>query len=454
MGSVQPTNPEPDVLESERASATSPKESPVQQTVRIGVLSALNLTCGFATQTYLLVALGVGVESDAYFAALAIPQLFMFVVGDALLATFVPIFSGRDRDDLNREAWTFLSVFTLGFGLLCTAAMLTAPLWVGAIFPGFEGEGLELTIDMVRITMLGFLFQPAASVLWAVYQARQSFYRPEVVVFFTGLSGLASLAYFIPRYGVTSAAWVFTARVWILVFALLPAIGKFRKPSWSSAALRTSIRRSIPLLIGNGVGRLDEIVSRSLASLAPAGGLSLLAFARLLYHGATVLIGKSITAPMIPILSTLHKRGDEEGFRRTHYARLRVVSTLPIVGVVALILLGPTPFEWLVGYGHVTEDNVETLWQLCVALSAILIAVPIEGNLASAYYARGDTVLPAKATIFGFVAGTIAKFALFFQFGLIGIALGAALQPVSGAAFLALFRRRGKRPETDPAASR
>src|SRR2546430_9725578 len=96
----------------------------------LGWLAAVNLLCGLLIQWYVVTRLGVGIQTDALFAGMAVPQLGLAVVTGSLASVLVPILSGRPQPLFGEAAWTFFVVIVGLAGLLTALPRATPPLWV------------------------------------------------------------------------------------------------------------------------------------------------------------------------------------------------------------------------------------------------------------------------------------------------------------------------------------
>src|SRR5690349_25179615 len=108
----------------------------------VGSATLLSRLLGFFRDVGIAAVLGAGPLSDAYFAALQVPNLFRRLLAEgALNAAFVPMWlriRGQDgADGARRFGETVLGLMILTLGALAIAAMVLAPCVVHLIAPGF-----------------------------------------------------------------------------------------------------------------------------------------------------------------------------------------------------------------------------------------------------------------------------------------------------------------------------
>jgi len=124
------------------------------------------------------------------------------------------------------------------------------------------------------------------------------------------------LIWALPRFGVVAAAWIGTLRMAMQTLLLAPGMGIPVRLDLRSAAIHQAWQRIKPLLLGTAYYKTDPLIDRFLLSAASSGSLSLYYLAQQIYSAASQVLNKTIAAPLVPVLSMLHKAGDKAGFRR------------------------------------------------------------------------------------------------------------------------------------------
>jgi len=399
----------------------------MKRTIQLGTLSAANIGIAFLYQWYVLTRLGPGLETDALFAGMTIPQLVLAVISGSLMHVLVPILAGEDEDRLRHDAWGLLVLVGGLFGLLAIVLYAAAPWWIPLIVPGFDGAGKVLTVDLTRIQLVGMVFAAINGVQWAAYHARQQFVWAEFTPILAGAFALPLLVWALPLFGVIGAAWISTLRIALQALLLAPGMGRPVRPDLQSAAIRQAWQRVKPLLLGTAYYKTDPLVDRLLLSMASRGSLSLYYLAQQIYGAVNQVINKAIAAPLVPLLSTLHKAKDIDGFRRTYRRKLLQVGAISLVGLLILGLIGQTLLEVLVGHGNVSANNVKELWWIMIWLSGVFVGGSMGQISSTSFYASGDTTTPTRMGIYSYTFYIPAKLALFYYFGVLGLALSTSM---------------------------
>jgi putative peptidoglycan lipid II flippase len=368
----------------------------MRQPLLLGVLAASNIGIAFLYQWYVLVQLGPGVETDALFAGMTLPQLALAVVSGSLMHVLVPLLAGEPADRFRHDAWgSFVLVGAL-FAAIAVLLYVFAPYWVPLTVPGFSDAGKGLTVHLTRIQLIGMVFTALSGVQAAVYHARQRFLWVELAPLLTGAVGLVPLVVFLPEYGVEAAAWITTLRFVFQTMLQMPGMGRWTIPDLKSSTVQDAWKRIQPLLWGTAYYKADPLVDRFLLSMSGNGNLSLFYLAQQIYGAGAGVVSKAVAAPLVPRLSLLHKAGDHPAFRRAYRRKLWQVGLLTGSLLIVVGAFGDSLLRLLVGHGAVTEANVRTLWLIMLGLCGMFMGGAMGSVTTSSFYARGDTRLPTR----------------------------------------------------------
>jgi peptidoglycan biosynthesis protein MviN/MurJ (putative lipid II flippase) len=205
-----------------------------------------------------------------------------------------------------------------------------------------------------------------------------------------------------------------------------------------------ALRRLKPLLVGTAYYKMEPAVDRYLASMAGAGGLSLLYLAQLAYGAGSQVLNAAVTVPTVPLLARQAQQGQWALFRSTYRRRTALALITSTCAVAFVAIAGHSILRLTLG-NRLQPAEVQRLWWLLLALAGVLLGGATGQILASTFYAKGDTLTPTRIGVVGFTIGIVLKIAGFTHFGLIGLAMATSVYYVLNAAteFVVLERLHG-----------
>lgn len=376
---------------------------------------------------YVVTRMGLGIQTDAFFASGTLSQLIFLVASASLTQVIVPLLATEDEATFQRDAWgLFLAVSGI-FCLLSAFLFVTAPYWVSLIVPGFSAEALRLTVTLSRIQLLGMIGNALVSVLWSVYYARQRFLWAEISSAIANVTALLFLFWTLTYYGVVAAAWATVLNLGLKVVLLMPILGHWQRPQWESYAIKEAWRRIKPFILGQTYAKSEPMVDRFLTSLTTAGNLSLLYFGQQIYSAVNLVILKAVSTPTVPRLAIAAKSADWRRFRHIYRERLLWMFLIAVVGCAVLFFVGEPVLRLMVGHGGITTKNVHMLWWIMLALAGLLFGGTAGQVMSTAFYAIGDTRTPTILFIGTYTIYVPLKILVFLRYGVIGLAVATSI---------------------------
>jgi putative peptidoglycan lipid II flippase len=393
----------------------------------------------FSAQWYILTQLGAGRVSDSYFAALAVPVVILYVLGDPLSRVALPLMSVKDEAEHWTYAWTTIALGLAIFVAIGVVLFTSVPLWVGHLVPGFDANATAATARLIRILVLGMMLQGTGMVARSAWNAKGSFLWPTTAGMIAAASSLLFLLLTLKRSGVAMAAWAFNVRFGVEFLLLLVPLGHFAPPRWTEAPLL--LRKARPLMLGAAYFRTDVIVDRVLTSLAPPGSLSLLYLAQQLLSAAGQVINQSVVAPLIPGLARTAHVGDWATFAQSVRTSTWRLLALASVLVLAILLFGKPALGLIFSHRAMGSAEIDRLVMLIFALGGMLLADGIVYFAYSAFYSAGDTLTPTVATAILYSVSIAAKIGAFMTGGLVALAITISAYYIANAVMLQLLLR-------------
>ncbi|PCJ22087.1 MAG: virulence factor MviN [Gammaproteobacteria bacterium] len=396
-------------------------------TIYLGFLAIANVFLAFFCQWFVVTRIGVGIETDALFAGLLIPSIFLSIVSGSLTHVLVPLLSERSSRERVADAWNYVQIIGVIFVLFALLLGWGAEGIIGVLFPGFDESSRLITVRLARIQLVGMVFVSLASVLWAVNHANKKFLFVEVVAVISNVVSVVFLVVGVGYIGVDAAAWAFAIKPVTQLVFLLPSIGRFSPLNLSSGVVREGWRRVRPLLLGAGYFKTDQLLDKFLASLTANGNLTLLHLSQQIFMAGHTVLQRAVVGPMIPRLARLASEGRWRQFRKVYTDRLLLIGWVTVLFSVFVYIFGHACLELMFLVGVFDSESVEMMSNIMIALLGVWIGGAFGQVLSSSFYAYGETKLPTKIGVVGFTLGMLIKVVGFYLGGILGLACGASL---------------------------
>ena len=81
----------------------------------LAALAFINIFLTFLFQWFIVTTLGAGMETDALYAGMVVPQMLLAVVSGSLLHVLVPIFTREKDNNFRLITWSFFSWYLFRF---------------------------------------------------------------------------------------------------------------------------------------------------------------------------------------------------------------------------------------------------------------------------------------------------------------------------------------------------
>jgi putative peptidoglycan lipid II flippase len=387
------------------AQAASPRAF-VHALVVVVASSASALAVGFFKSLLSAYYFGTSGAMDAYLLALLLPDMAMQLARTGAF-NFIPLFAAerlRSEEDAWKAASKMLSYWLALLAAAVVLALVVAPAAMAILAPGYNGEQRAQTLELTRALLLMTASCGTGKVLGVVLHAERRFIVAGVSeVAFQAGSTLYLLAFH--EMGIAALAW---AQVFGGLLQLLVAAGGLyarRRQlrvgiDLKNAAVRTMIRLSLPVYLGDSGDKVNLIVTRAFGSMLAAGAVSALQYAYTPIEGLHRMLATPLATALFPFLSGRFAESDQR-LARISLGRIMVVATVAFLPLSAVTWLLADPMV-VVLFERGSFDGASTaLTASALRLFApSIFALGLNELIISSFHARQQTLIPVRA---GFV---------------------------------------------------
>jgi putative peptidoglycan lipid II flippase len=378
--------------------------------VAFGIL--VSRVTGLIRETVIAHFFGNSSVAGVFRAAIRIPNLLGNLFGEGVLsAAFVTVYSKLRAREENQEAEHVAAAIFGVLALMCAAlvlvGVLTTPLLIDFIVPGFKGDDRILTIHLVRILFPGAGMLVMSAWCLGILNSHRRFllsYMAPVAMNVTMIAAAVLFGRHSPQTQlVVDLAWASVLGS-ILQFAvqlpgvleLLPA---FRPVlDITSENVRTVIRNFGPVSLSRGVVQISAYIDQMIASFLGPVAVSTLGYGQVISMLPISLFSMSVSAAELPALSSAIGTPHEVAavLQQRLTAGLRRIAFFVIPSAVAFLVLGDIVAGALYQTGHFHHTDAIYVWSTLAGSAVGLLATSLGRLYSSAFYALLDTRTPLR----------------------------------------------------------
>lgn len=408
----------------------------------VAILTAVGLGLSCASQWILLATLGPGRETDLFYAAAALPLLVLNVLAGPMSNVLLPLLAADEEHRIKRTTTAMLLVAAAAVpGAAVLAA--TADWWVRPLFPQLASDGGALA-HLAKLQCLAIAPSLLTAVVAASAQAHGRFVRVAVVQAVASAAGVVFVAAGVHRLGVDAAAWALLLRALIELALLLPWSGWHPGARVDARFAREFWNRLKPMIGVAAFTKTDILVERCLASLAPAGALSLYTFGQQLISASMQVLVRSLGAPLTARLAQAHSCGDVSVFRNLARSGVARAGGIALAIWLGILIAGPWVIAAVFGSAGWSPDHCRDLWLVLVLLGGVLVGGVTGWILAQSMQVLGRITALVRIGVWGFAVSLPVKVFAFSWFGIAGLASAGSLYYLANSLLLWRGLRQGK----------
>lgn len=400
---------------------------------------------------------GATPQTDAFFAALVVPQMFYdLLIGGAIAAALIPSFTrlaGEDKDELWSVVGSMFVLMTIFLTVVVLMLEAAARPLMTLIASGLALHAGMLAVKLVRLLLPSLLFMGlSALALATLYSLHRRVVASFASVFYhLGIIGAAIIASArlgieaLPLGAIVGAALQFIVQVPSLIHA-------YRETGIRSPRIRLDLRNPAvhgilrlyaPVAVGIVISIAGQIADVNFKTHLPqTGGFTSMQIATQLIQFPVGVVVAALGLAVLPSISADAAFQRLAAFKETLALGFRLILLLMVPAMVGLLTLAKPLVTVLFQHGHFTHTG--TIWT-ATALMGYAPQLPfigIDQLLIFAFYARHNTLTPMLAGMAGVCIYVIAAAVLLGPLTIFGLALANTIQIAAHALILLVLLHR------------
>lgn len=417
----------------------------------VSFMTLVSRVLGLVRDIVIADKIGTSSGADVFFFANKIPNFLRRLFAEGAFAqAFVPVLSEYQHKDVENNTQHTRELIakvsgTLGVIVTIVTAigMIASPVFVALFGFGWFLEWLDngpatekfdLAAQLLKITFPYLWFISLTALSGAILNTLGKFAAAAFTPVLLNVCIIGAAIYLAPMFSepAFALAWgVFLGGLTQFLFQIpfLIKAGVLVKPSWgwNDSGVKKIRKLLLPAIFGVSVTQINLLLDTLIASFLITGSISWLYYADRLLEFPLGLFGIGIATVILPSLSRLHAKQDNNEFSATINWAIKIVSLLGWPAMAGIMVLAQPIIMVLFMRGEFSQNDVlQVSFALYAYLSGLLSFMYIK-VLAPGYYARQDTKTPVVIGIKAMVANMAFNLALAPFFGYVGLAMATAM---------------------------
>lgn len=383
--------------------------------------------------------------SDVYNFAITLPESIFGIIGLTISAIFIPLLSQVLYEDGKEKQHKFASniitiIFIISIILFFIGIIFTKNL-VEIFAPGFYGNKLQLSILLIRITMINIVFLSLNGIFTAILQVSEDFIIPSLLglVFNIPIIGYILITNDLNIIGLT------IANVFGNLFRVLVQIPSLKKNGYSlkpyinlqDKRLIAAIKTLIPIIIAAGCNSINILVDTNITSKMGNSFITALTSANRILSFANASISTCIISIMFPLLTNKLNHKDKNCFGEMLQKSLIIILLFLIPIGFSFIILRVDIVNLFIGYGEFLQGNAISITS--IALIGCGIQLPFLGArdlLNASLFSMKKTKIAALNSVISIIFNIFFSIILSKRYGILGVTLGSAIGTIISSALM------------------
>ncbi|WML58627.1 murein biosynthesis integral membrane protein MurJ [Neobacillus sp. PS2-9] len=417
-------------------------QSILKATVLVSIIVIASKILGFIREAIIASYYGANSETDAFFVAQSMPAMVFPAVCSSFSTAFISLYINKTINNSKRESDQFASkamVASLGISIsLSILAVIIAPDIVPLLVPGFNNDTLSLAIFLTRLVMAAFFLTMVQYMLSAILNSRKLFYASQVsgllsniliILITIGLGRNQGIELLTITFLIGNLIQVLVLMYWTKKnqFSLTLKINPFDKDVKNIFVL------ALPILLGNSIIQLNNIVDKALASKLSEGAVSALSYSGSINSMIISIFITSLSTVLYPTLAEDFSKGKVESFSKSLVNSL-LVLTMILLPLSLIVMRNSSNIVTVVfGRGSFNAAAISLTSSALTYYSLSYVFYAIREVIIRGFYAIQDTKTPMLNGALGVFLNIIFSLMFVKYLGISGIALGTTISAIVSA---------------------
>ncbi len=432
-------------------------EKLLKASVIVTIIGILGKFLGFARDAVIAAFYGATWQTDAFFFAQSMPGIIFPAVCNSLSTAFLTAYvskSVENKEGADLYASKAISLSAFLAIILSGIAIVVTPFLVPVFAPGFAPKQTELAVHLTRITMAAFVLSMGHYMLSAVLSAKKLFYGAQIAMLVYNAIVIALTIAFGKNQNLDLLTGIVVLGHFVQLLVMILIVSRQFRFTFSFKCIDADTKKllllTLPILLGNSIVQINNIVDKVLSSLFGDGAMSALSYSNTLNRFVTGVVITTLSTVIYPTLAEHYSEGKLGEFSNTFRKSISVglIVLLPVSIITTLCASDIVKVVYERGsFGPEASGLTASALRF---YGMMFVFSAIQEVTVRAFYSMKDTKTPLKTAALAILSNAIMSFVFsrLLGMGLSGIALGTTLSTLL-AAVLLLHALKKRVPELE-----
>ena len=412
-----------------------------KSTLIISLIVIASKVLGFVRDATIAAHFGASYQTDAFFFALSMPGIpaISMSLSTVFLPRYVTHKLEHDKDDSDRFASNILTIGALVALIISLIAILLSPIIVKILAPGFDTQTQNLAIQYMRVITCTLFLIMVHYILLAILNANKVFGLPQLSGIIINLIYIVLIPLGVKRLGIhvllVSAVFGAIAQV-LYLWVLSRKFFSYHMVLHYDEEVKTVFKLTVPVLLGNAIIQIHEIVDNFIGSTLPSGSISVLSYGLTLSNIVKTIIINAVSTVFYPLISEQSSKNNRESLTAlitSTYEGL-IVVLLPISLITIICNDEIVRIVYQRGTFSLESSRLTSSVLLCYAIGFLFSG--IREISSKVLYTFNKMSLVTKCGAVAVIINIVLSYVLSKTMGVGGVALATSISECIAAVFL------------------
>lgn len=413
------------------------KNSILKASFFVALLVVIGKFFGFARDSVIAAYYGADAYTDVFFFAQSMPSIVFPAICNSVATAFITVYVAKlVKSEVEAEFYANKILYSSMFSVFVLSGLVAVlcPLIIPYFAPGFNYEQILLSVRLTRFILMAFFMTMGYYILSAILSSKKQYIGPQLAALCYNCFIIIFTVFFAKTKDMDMLTLTVVLGCIVQFFVMIYITKKnfpfvFIRKFFDEDYIKL-IRISFPIILGNSIVQINNIVDKILSSMLTDGAISALSYSNNLNRFVTGIFITTITAVLYPRLSENISKNNFNEFSKN-------INNTFIITAIILLPISLLTYNFasdivsiVYKRGVFNEKAVSLTASALVGYSFMYIFIALQEIAAKSFYSMNDMKTPVRVSAYAVMANSFVSFILCKYYGIIGIALGTTISSI------------------------